>query len=192
MIPIEKSDLIRESIKDPGTQMYILANGETYLNSLSELVENLVMGEKRKGLFLSTIWSANALSRRLSLSKLPKGSLKIIDTYSMNLGSSYKDREDFIFLATPVPLEMILAEIERLVSKKEGQFSFLIVDSLTTMKREYSPGQISEFFKYILSRTLEEEMKIVVFDQDPDSVSGVYREVSSTMDGVLDLRDGGD
>lgn len=181
------SEAIRESIKEPGTQVYVMVSGEKYLNSLSDLLVSLIRAEGRKGLLLSTIWSANAISRRFSLSKLPKGSLKVIDTYSMNLGSAEKQKDDFIFLPTPVSLEMILIEIERILVNQKGEYSFLIVDSMTSMKRFFTSSQISEFFRYLLSRMLEEEMKVIVFDQDSQKDDESVRKVSSVMDGLVDL-----
>jgi hypothetical protein len=178
---------ISEVMKDPGNQIYMVASGEKYLKSFSGLIENLTKEEGRNGIVLSTFWSANALSRRLSLAKLPKGSVKIIDTVSMTLGSTQITKEDFTFLSTPVSLESILVEIERLINIPNNDFSFFIVDSMTFLTKYYTSGELAEFFRFILNRMLEEEIRVVIYDQsfDPDDISG--GQISGMMDHLVTI-----
>jgi archaellum biogenesis ATPase FlaH len=82
---------------------------------------------------------------------------------------------------------MILIEIERILVNQKGEYSFLIVDSMTSMKSFFTSSQISEFFRYLLSRMLEEEMKVIVFDQDSQKDDETVGKVSSVMDGLVDL-----
>lgn len=178
---------ISEVLKDPGTQIYMVASGEKYLKSFSGLVENFTKDEGRSGIVLSTFWSANALSRRLSLAKHPKGSVKIIDTVSMTLGSTQIKKEDFTFLSTPVSLESILVEIERLIAIPNNDFSFFIVDSMTFLTKYYTSGEIAEFFRFILNRMLEEDIKVIIYDQafDPENPSNA--RISGMMDHLVTL-----
>ncbi|MGA1821571.1 MAG: hypothetical protein ACMUIG_03490 [Thermoplasmatota archaeon] len=186
-----KISKISEVLKDPGTQVYAVAAGEKYLKSFSGLIEDLTKNQGRSGIVLSTFWSANALSRRLSLSKLPKGSVKIIDTVSMTLGSTQITKEDFTFLSTPVSLESVLVEIERLINIPNNDFSFFIVDSMTFLTKYYTGGEVAEFFRFILNRMLEEEIKVVIYDQTFDPGDPTSTQVSGMMDHLVTLGSGG-
>jgi hypothetical protein len=189
---VSKSSEINDLLLRPGSQLHVISKGEKYLRSFSEIISRLSKEQGKKGILVSTLWSANALSRRISITKLPKGSLKVIDTISLSLGSNPSISDDFIFLSTPVSLELILMEVERLLISQKGQFNFLIMDSLSYLSRYYTPGQLSEFFHFLLNRMLEEEMLVVIFDQDGGEGSLISRELSSAIDQTVTISDGGD
>ncbi len=170
-----------------GSQILIRASGEKYLNGFSDIFSILTREEGSRGVLLSTLWSANALSRRIGMSKLPRGSLKVVDTISLSLGSRVTGGEEFIFLPTPSPLEYILVEIERLIKDQGKDINFLILDSLTFLERYYTLGQLSEFFHYLLNRMLEEEITVIVFDQSQDPDTGIGGQLSSIMDKTVEI-----
>ncbi len=186
-----KVKTIADNILRPGSQALALVTGETYLKSFAEIIERLTKKQGRRGLLISTQWSANALTRRVAMSKLPRNSLKVIDTISLSLGSKITPSEDFVFLSTPVSLEAILMEIERTIRAGGGDYNFLIIDSLTHLKRYYTMGQLSEFFHFLLNRMLEEEFTVLIFDQDEEETSRVFTELSGMIDHTLSLSGGG-
>jgi hypothetical protein len=181
MIIQEVKDLDAKILRH-GSQMLLRASGERYLKGISDLISILTREEGSQGVLLSTLWSANALSRRIGMSKLPRGSLKVIDTISLSLGSKVSGGDEFIFLPTPSPLEYILVEMERLIRERGKELNFLIIDSLTFLERYHTTGQLSEFFHYLLNRMLEEEITVIIFDQSPDSEKGIGPHLSSIMD----------
>jgi KaiC/GvpD/RAD55 family RecA-like ATPase len=187
----QKVKAIADNILRTGSQVLVITSGETYLKSFAEIIERLTKKQGRRGILISTQWSANALTRRAAMSKLPRNSLKVIDTISLSLGSKITPNEDFIFLSTPVSLEAILMEIERTIRSGGGDFNFLILDSLTHLKRYYTQGQLSEFFHFILNRMLEEEFTVLVYDQEEDENSRVSMELSAMIDHTLTLSKGG-
>jgi KaiC/GvpD/RAD55 family RecA-like ATPase len=182
---------LNDKVLRPGTQLYIKASGEKYLKGFSDIVSLMTREKGSRGMLVSTIWSANALSRRISLSKLPRNSMKIIDTVSLSLGSNIIKNPDFTFLPTPVPLESILVVIERLISDPGTEVNFLIFDSLTFLRGYYTQGQLNEFFHYILNRMLEEEISTFIIDQDPDIQDGISNLLTSTMDRTITISKGG-
>jgi KaiC/GvpD/RAD55 family RecA-like ATPase len=182
---------IEDSMLRPGSQVLVIASGEKYIRTFSDKVQWFTKKKGRRGMLISTQWSANALTRRVSLSKLPKNSLKVIDTISLSLGSSLTPSEDFTFLSTPVSLEAILMEIERNIRSEGGGYNFLMLDSLTHMKRYYTQGQLSEFFHFLLNRMLEEDFTVLIFDQEEEEASGLSMELSSMIDHTLNLNKGG-
>jgi len=182
---------IPENILRPGSQILVSASGETYIRNFNELIEKLAKKQGRSGILVSTQWSANALTRKISLSELPRNGLKIIDTISLSLGSRITPSEDFIFLTTPVSLESILMEIERIVRSKKGGYSFLVIDSLTHLNRYYTRGQLNEFFHFLLNRMLEEEFLVVMFDQGGEG-SRTPEELMVMLDHKLIITDGGE
>ena len=183
---------IDDRILRQGSQIIISASGESFLKGFSKLINRFTRDKGSRGALLSTTWSANALTRRIGMSKLPKGSLKVIDTFSLSLGSKVPSSPDFIFLPTPVPLESILVEIERLIRNKNMESSFLILDSLTFINGYYTKGQLAEFFHYLLNRMLEEEITVVIFDQILDSDDPTKKLLTSIMDKSIILSDGGE
>ncbi len=168
-----------------GSQLLIQVSGERYLKGISDLISRLTKEKGSKGILLSTLWSSNALSRRIGLSKLPRGSLNVIDTISLSLGSKVTGGEGFIFLPTPSPLEYILVEMERLIREYGDDLKFFVLDSLTVIDRYYTQGQLSEFFHYLMNRMLEEEITVIIFDQSPDGVPGIGAHLSSIMDRTI-------
>jgi KaiC/GvpD/RAD55 family RecA-like ATPase len=168
-----------------GSQILIKASGERYLKGFSDIISILTREEGSKGVLISTLWSANALSRRISMSKLPRGSLSVIDTISLSLGSRVSGGEEFIFLPTPSPLEYILVEIERLVREHGRVINFIMFDSLTYLERYHTRGQLSEFFHYLLNRMLEEEITVIIFDQSGKDTNGMGTHLSSVMDRMV-------
>jgi hypothetical protein len=170
-----------------GSQILIRVSGENYLKGFSDIFSILTREEGSRGVLLSTLWSANALSRRISMSKLPRGSLKVVDTISLSLGSKATGGDEFIFLPTPSPLEYILVEIERLIKDQGKDINFLILDSLEFLERYYTLGQLSEFFHYLLNRMLEEEITVIIFDQSPDTHAGIGGQLSSVMDRTVEI-----
>jgi KaiC/GvpD/RAD55 family RecA-like ATPase len=187
----QKAKTIGENVLRPGSQVLIDAKGEKYIKSFSEIIERLTKKQGRRGILVSTQWSANALTRRISISKLPKNSLRVIDTISLSMGSRITQSEDFVYLSTPVSLEAILMEIERTVRTGRGDANFLIIDSLTHLKRYYTDGQLSEFFHFLLNRMMEEEFTVLLFDQEEIEGSRISTELSSVMDHTLTLSKGG-
>ncbi len=175
-----------------GSQIIISASGESFLTGFSELINRFTREKGSRGILLSTIWSANALTRRIGMSKLPKGALRVIDTFSLSLGSKVSSNPDFIFLPTPAPLESILVEIERAIRNKNNNSSFLVLDSLTFINSYYTKGQLSEFFHYLLNRMLEEEITVVIFDQVLDQDDPTKRLLTSIMDRTIILSNGGE
>lgn len=174
-------------VNEQGSHIYERASGETFIRSFTTIVEKQTLVAKKKGILVSTLWSANALSRRLSLSQLPRGSLKVIDAISLGLGSRIARTDDIVFLPTPAAPESILVAIERLISTKKGEHSFLILDSLTYLNRHFSRIQISDFFTYLLNRMLEEEVTVVIFDQDAEGRDGAAQDIAALMDHRFDL-----
>ena len=188
---VEKVKSIPDANLRPGAQLLISASGETYLRTFAEIIDRITKKQGRKGVLISTQWSANALSRRLSISKLPKKSLRVIDTISLSLGSRISAGDEFKLLSTPVSLEAILVEIERtLRSEKDGP-KFIIIDSLTHLRRYYTQGQISEFFHFFLNRMLEEQCLVLIFDQEPIEGSEISLELSNMIDHTLHISSGG-
>ncbi|MFW3145649.1 MAG: hypothetical protein ACMUIE_02420 [Thermoplasmatota archaeon] len=185
-----KTKDIDDTLLRPGTQIYLKTSGEAYLKTFSELVTRLAKEQGRRGILVSTLWSANALSRRLSLSKLPRGSLKVIDTISLSMGSKVSQGEGFAFLSTPVSLESILMEIERTLSTQGPGHNFLVFDSLTFLSKYYTAGQLSEFFHFIFNRMLEESITVVIFDNEEES-SRISKELIPVMDHSIDIGEGG-
>ena len=174
-------------VNEQGSHIYARASGETFIRSFTTIVEKQTQVAKKRGVLISTLWSANAISRRLGLSQLPKGALKIVDTVSLQLGSRVSRSEDVVFLATPASLESILVEIERQVGAKKGEFSFLILDSLTYFSRHFTRSQISDFFTYLLNRMLEEEITVIIFDQLQEGDGSVAQDIGALMDHRFDL-----
>ncbi len=174
-----------------GTQLLIKASGEDYLKGFADIIEMMTKEKGSRGMLVSTIWSANALSRRISLSKLPRNSLKVIDTVSLSLGSNIQTNPDFTFLPNPVPLESILVVMERALRDQTIDVDFLVFDSMTFFRRYYTQGQLSEFFNYIMNRMLEEEITLMVLDQNPEIDDGISKMMGSTMDRVIQIKKGG-
>jgi KaiC/GvpD/RAD55 family RecA-like ATPase len=187
----QKTKDISENVLRPGSQVLIEVSGEKYIKSFSEIIERLTKKQGRRGILISTQWSANALTRRVSISKLPKNSLKVIDTISLSIGSKLTPSEDFVYLSTPVSLEAILMEIERTIRAGRGDHNFLILDSLTHLKRYYTDGQLSEFFHFLLNRMLEEEFSVLLFEQEEIEGSRISKELSSIIDHTLTISKGG-
>jgi KaiC/GvpD/RAD55 family RecA-like ATPase len=187
----QKTKDISENVLRPGSQVLIEVSGEKYNKSFSEIIERLTKKQGRRGILISTQWSANALTRRVSISKLPKNSLKVIDTISLSIGSKLTPSEDFVYLSTPVSLEAILMEIERTIRAGRGDHNFLILDSLTHLKRYYTDGQLSEFFHFLLNRMLEEEFSVLLFEQEEIEGSRISKELSSIIDHTLTISKGG-
>ncbi len=181
-------DPIKKALKEQGSQVFVRASGGSYIKAISGLVEDMCGKEGQRGILISTQWSANAISRRLAITKLPKNSLRVIDTVSLTMGSGLENNDVFRFLPTPASLESILMEVER-ISKKGGS-SFLMVDSLSYLIKYYSQGQLSEFFQYLLNRMLEDEMNVIIFDQMMSDPSPISLELSSIMDRIIDLKGG--
>ncbi|MBN1390119.1 MAG: hypothetical protein JXA22_05700 [Candidatus Thermoplasmatota archaeon] len=175
----------------PGAQVLAYASGEAYIKEFAEIIEHLAKRQGRRGILISTQWSANALTRRISLSKMPRMGLKVIDTISLSLGSRISSGDDFVFLSTPVSLESILIEIERILRSQNNECSFLVLDSFTSLKRYYTQGQLSEFFHFLLNRMLEEQLLVVMFDQEAPEGSRVSMELSSTIDHTFLISPGG-
>jgi KaiC/GvpD/RAD55 family RecA-like ATPase len=109
----------------------------------------------------------------------------------MSIGSKLTPSEDFVFLSTPVSLEAILMEIERTVRAGRGDHNFLILDSLTHLKRYYTDGQLSEFFHFLLNRMMEEEFSVLLFEQEDIQGSRISEELSSIIDHTLTISKGG-
>ena len=187
----QKTKDISENVLRPGSQVLVAVSGEKYIKSFSEIIERLTKKQGRRGILVSTQWSANALTRRISLSKLPKNSLKIIDTISLSIGSKLTPSDDFVYLSTPVSLESILMEIERTMRAGKGNHNFLVLDSLTHLRRYYTDGQLSEFFHFLLNRMLEEEFSVLLFEQEDIEGSRISKELSSIIDHTLTISAGG-
>jgi hypothetical protein len=173
---------------EQGSHIYVKAAGETFIRSFTAVVEKQILVAKKRGILISTLWSANALSRRLGLSQLPRGSLKVVDAVSLQLGSRIALTEDIVFLATPAAPESILVSLERMVTDRKGQYSFLILDSMTYLNRHFSRSQISDFFTYLLNRMLEEDITVIIFDQDATDQVGAAHDISALMDHSFDLQ----
>jgi len=173
-------------VGEQGSQIFVRASGETFIRTFTGLIERQTQVGKRKGILISTLWSANALSRRLSLTKLSKGSLKVIDTVSMQLGSPVPAMDDVIFLNAPVALESIMAELERVISDTKGVYTFLVIDCLDIFSDRFTYSQQSRFFNYVLNRMLEEDITVVVFDHSAEE-SRIAKEISSLMDHRIDM-----
>ncbi|MGA1819431.1 MAG: hypothetical protein ACMUHU_00315 [Thermoplasmatota archaeon] len=189
---VEKVKSVPDGSLRPGAQIMISSSGEAFIKTFTELIERLTKKMGRKGVLISTQWSANALSRRISLTKLPKKSLRVIDTISLSMGSKLPVADDFAFLSTPVSLESILMEVERNFRSANGEYTFLVLDSLTHLKRYYTEGQISEFFHFLLNRMLEEQCLVILFDQERPGGSRVSDQLSNMIDHTLQLIPGGD
>lgn len=174
-----------------GSQVCIKASGEDYLKGLSDIVSRMTKEKGKRGVLVSTIWSANALSRRLSLSKLPNGSMRVVDTVSLSLGSKIVKNPDFTFLPDPVPLESILVVMERMLNDAAFRVNFLIFDSLSFFRRYYTQGQLTEFFNYVMNRMLEEEVNLIVLDQEKEMDDSISKMMASNMDRVIDIETGG-
>ena len=181
---------IDDNVLRTGSQVLIRASGEPFLKAFSSTIERMTKQHGSKGILISTLWSAKAMSRRLSMGQLSKGTLKVVDTVSLSMGSSVPSMDDFIFLSTPSSLESILVAIERLLQSSGEDMQFLVLDSLTFLTNYYSPGQLSEFFNFLLNRMLEEEMTVIIFDQRTDEVTAVSKELSSKMDHTIVLSEG--
>jgi hypothetical protein len=179
-------------LNEEGTQIYVNARGERYIRTLTDLINHLTKEKGGKGIILSTLWTANALTRRLSLTKSPRGSLIVLDTVSMKIGSGITDKEDFVFLPPPVSLETMMIGMERILEKYEHDLSFLLIDSLSFFERNFSSGQFSEFLGYVLNRMLEENIRVVVFDQEEDGSNLFSRGVASIMDHSIVMDKGGE
>ena len=188
-MPGKDMDPFKKALKDQGSQVFVRASGGSYIKAISRLVDDMCGKEGQRGILISTQWSANAISRRLAITKLPKNSLRVVDTVSLTMGSGLENNDVFRFLPTPASLESILMEVERI--SRKGESSFLIVDSLSYLIKYYSQGQLSEFFQYLLNRMLEEEMNVIVFDQMASAPSPISQELSSIMDKTIDLDKGG-
>jgi len=182
---------INENNLRSGTQLLIKASGEDYLKGFADMIEMMTKEKGSRGMLVSTIWSANALSRRIGLSKLPRNSLKVIDTVSLSLGSNIQTNPDFTFLPNPVPLESILVVMERALRDQTIDIDFLVFDSMTFFRRYYTQGQLSEFFNYIMNRMLEEEITLMILDQNPEIDDGISKMMGSTMDRVIHIKKGG-
>jgi KaiC/GvpD/RAD55 family RecA-like ATPase len=187
----QKAKEISDTVLRPGSQVLVEVSGEKYIKSFAEVIQRLTKKMGRRGILISTQWSANALTRRVSLSKLPKNSLRVIDTISLSLGSKVSPGEDFTYLSTPVSLEAILMEIERTIRVDKGNHNFLILDSLTHLKRYYTDGQLSEFFHFLLNRMLEEEFTVLMYEQGKIEDSRISKELSSVIDHTLTISKGG-
>ncbi|HHD16142.1 MAG TPA: hypothetical protein ENK47_05480 [Euryarchaeota archaeon] len=184
-------EMDRKLLKN-GSQVIIKASGERYITGLSDLINRLVREEGDAGLLISTRWSSNALHRRIGFSKLPKGSLKVIDTISLSLGSRPASDPYFIFIPTPAPLESILIAVERSLKKGSKEMGFLMIDSLTYLKDHYTEGQLNEFFHYILNRMLENDISTFIFDQETGDGTAVSRRLASLMDNTVEIGGGGE
>ena len=178
-------------VGEPGHQALLLASGERYLRSLTNLMNDLTKDPTRKGMLISTQWSANALGRRLSLSKVPKGNLRVIDTVSMTLGSAPGQSDDFRFLPAPAALESILIEVERWVRAGKGELDFLLIDTLSSFRKRYSREELLEFLHFLLNRMLEEEISTVIFDHTSQEGTQLTEELSSLMDSMTCLGEEG-
>ena len=183
---------ITENHLRKGSQIAVRASGEEYLKGLTEMVNRMTREKGARGLFVSTMWSANALSRRISFPKLPQNSMRVIDTVSLSIGSKLVNNPDFVFLPNPVPLESLLVVIERSLRDPAFEVNFLIFDSLSFFRRYYTQGQLNEFFNYIMNRMLEEEVNLIVMDQNPEVEDGLSRMMDSTMDRVIKIGKGGE
>lgn len=186
----QKSKDISENILRPGSQALVAVSGEKYIKSFAEIIERLTKKQGRRGILISTQWSANALTRRIGISKLPKNSLKVIDTISLSIGSKLTPNDDFVYLSTPVSLEAILMEIERTVRSGKKDHNFLVLDSLTHLRRYYTDGQLSEFFHFLLNRMMEEEFSVLLFEQEDIEGSRISLELSSIIDHTLTISKG--
>ncbi len=186
-MPRKDLDPIKKALKEQGSQVFIRVSGGGYIKVISGLVDDLCSKEGQRGILISTQWSANAISRRLAITKLPKNSLRVVDTVSLTMGSGLENNDVFRFLPTPASLESILMEVERVIGSRKGESSFLIVDSLSYLIKYYSKGQLSEFFQYLLNRMLEDEMNVIIFDQMTQNPSSISQELSSIMDRTLEL-----
>lgn len=175
-----------------GSQVILVASGERFLNGFPQIISHLTREKGNRGALLSTIWSANALSRRISLSKLPKGSLRIIDTVSLSMGSKITAKGNFTLLPSPVPLESILVELEKMIRSKGNGINFFILDSLSFLGKYYTKGQLGEFFHYVLNRMLEEEVTVIIMIQDHDREDPTLNLLESIMDRIVYLDEGGD
>ena len=171
---------------EQGSHIYVKAYGESFLRTFTSLIEKQTQVAKRKGILISTLWSANALSRRISLTNLPKGSLKTIDTVTMFLGSRESAFPDIVMIPSPASLESILIEVERLITEDKAGYSFLIVDSLDTLAGGHPKSIMDAFFKYITNRLLEEDITLIIFDQQ-QVANEISRSVISLMDHNLNL-----
>ena len=190
-MPGKDLDPIKKALKEQGSQVFVRASGGGYIKAISGLVDDMCRKEGRRGILISTQWSANAISRRLAITKLPKNSLRVVDTVSLTMGSGMENNDVFRFLPTPASLESILMEVERIMGSKRGEISFLIVDSLSYLIKYYSQGQLSEFFQYLLNRMLEDGINVIIFDQMTSAPSPISQELSSIMDRMIDLDKGG-
>ncbi|MGA1866136.1 MAG: hypothetical protein ACMUFK_01570 [Thermoplasmatota archaeon] len=186
-----KGEDIPDTSLRPGAQVLVSASGEAYIRSFTGIIERLVKDQGRKGILISTQWSANALTRRITMSKMPRNSLKVIDTISLSLGSGLNNMEEFVFLATPASLEAILSEVERSIRSESFKFNFLVIDSLTHLKRHYTDGQLCEFFHLLLNRMLEEQYLVVLFDHEKLEDTNVSKVISSMIDQTYELTSGG-
>lgn len=188
---LKKIEEIGDMYLRPGSQLIVRSKGEFYLRSFSDMMTRLTKSDGKRGILISTLWSANALSRRISISKLPKNSLKVIDTISLSLGSNPPSGDQFIFLSTPVSLESILMEVERLLINQKGHYNFIVLDSLNYLSKYYTIGQLSEFFHFLTNRMLEEEMLVVLFDQGDQDGHEISRELTSIIDQTVTITKGG-
>jgi hypothetical protein len=174
-------------VNEQGAQIYARASGEVFIRSFVTVIEKQTLVAKRSGILISTLWTANALSRRIGLSQVPRGSLKVIDTVSMRIGSSIARSDDIVFLASPPSLESILVAVERQLLERKGERTFLILDSLSSLSRRFSRGELDDFFTYLLNRMLEEEITVIVFDQFSDGEDGPVADIAAMMDHRFDL-----
>ncbi|MBN1540391.1 MAG: hypothetical protein JW939_09625 [Candidatus Thermoplasmatota archaeon] len=188
---IKKVEEIPDPALRPGAQVLVFASGEVYIRSFTGILERLVTDQGRKGILISTQWSANALMRKISLSKMPRNSLKVIDTVSLSLGSGLTSMEEFIFLTTPASLESILAEVERGLRSEGSEYNFLVIDSITHLKRHHTDGELCEFFHLLLNRLLEEQFLVMLFEQEKLEDDNVSRMISSMIDQTFELAPGG-
>ncbi|MDG6225053.1 MAG: hypothetical protein QCI82_06025 [Candidatus Thermoplasmatota archaeon] len=172
---------------EQGSHIHVKVSGEAFLRTFTSLIEKQTQVAKRKGILISTLWSANALSRRVSLSNLPKNSLRIIDTVTMSLGSKETEIPNIITLPAPASLESILIEIERLMTEGKEEYSFLIIDSLGALSMDHPHSVMFEFFKYLTNRLLEEDVTFIIFDQDLDGTAAISRSISTLMDHNINM-----
>ena len=173
-----------------GAQTLIRVPGEARVKALTDLLEGQLSKGERKVVLLSTVHSAIVLQRRLPLSKLPKGSLRVLDAISLGYGAAQTIAEGFVYLQTPASLESMLASIDRAFSGKP-HFDTLIIDSLDTFSSRFALDASLEFFRFLQVRMSEKEATVNVLDGTRGAPNRLYEELSTMFDVSIDLSKGG-
>lgn len=186
----ETRTLIEGDPLSKGAQTLVRAPGEMHLKVLSELLEGQVSKGGRRAVLLSTHHPYTVLLRKLPMDKLPKGGLKVLDAISMGYGTVTDPQEGFVFLQTPATLESMLAAIER-VNREKGSFELLVIDSLDIFRSRFPLKSAVEFFRILQVRMAEKDVTFFVLDRSKDAPSELFFELSSMIDGSLDLSKGG-